>query len=62
MTLEEAREHIGHGVVYVPSHDKREDGTIEAVSSLYVFVHYAGDRGCKATRPEDLTLLGAPDE
>ena len=57
MTLDEARAHIGDGVVYTPDDGKREDGTIEAVSSVYVFVHYAGDRGCKATYPEDLTLL-----
>lgn len=59
MTLEDAREHIGDGVVYTPAHGAREDGVITGVSSVYVFVHYAGDRGSKATYPEDLTLLAA---
>jgi len=57
MTLEEARQNIGAGVVYCPDGAAREDGTIVAVSSAYVFVQYVGDRGSKATAPEHLTLL-----
>jgi hypothetical protein len=60
MTLEEARRHIGSGVVYKPrpgTYDSAEDGEIVRVSDSYVFVLYVGDRSAKATRPEDLTLL-----
>jgi hypothetical protein len=60
MTLDEARAHIGDGVVYTPAHGAREDGTIAAVGNVYVFVQYAGERWAKATRPEDLTLLAQP--
>lgn len=57
MTLDECRQNIGAGVVYDPGHGPREDGEITAVSSLYAFVHFTGDRGSKATPPERLTLL-----
>lgn len=35
----------------------REDGVITSANDAYVFVRYAGDRGSKATRPEDLEWL-----
>lgn len=60
MTIEEARRHIGAGVVYNPrpgTYDSAEDGEITAVNDRYVFVLYVGDRSAKATLPEDLTLL-----
>lgn len=62
MTLDEAREHIGHGVIYRPyigGLARAEEGTITSVNDSYVFVRYAGDVGSKATSPEDLTLLAA---
>ncbi|WP_426566407.1 hypothetical protein ACPPVT_07625 [Angustibacter sp. McL0619] len=59
MTLDEAREHVGDGVVYKPAYgaDQAEDGTIVRVSSRYVFVLYVGDRTAKATHPSMLQLL-----
>jgi len=60
MTLDEARRHIGAGVTYRPNrYFRAEDGEITSVSDYYVFVRYVGDRGSKATRPQDLDLLGA---
>ena len=59
MTLDEARSHIGDGVVYTPAHGGREDGVITGVSSRVVFVRYAGDPAAKGTNPADLTLLGS---
>jgi hypothetical protein len=60
MTLDEAREHVGSKVLYTPSSDVVEEGVITEVRGEYVFVRYGGDYGSKATRPEDLRLLG-PD-
>ena len=57
ITLEQARDHIGAGVVYRPGHGPAEDGVITGTSRTYVFVRYAGDTGAKATAPEDLELL-----
>jgi hypothetical protein len=57
MTLEEAREHTGHGVIYRRPGQLAEDGTISSVGERLVFVLYAGDRYPKATDPADLTLL-----
>lgn len=57
MTLEEAGQNIGKGVVYAPSHGAREDGTIRSVMGDYVHVDYRGQ--VKATRPDDLTFLTA---
>jgi hypothetical protein len=63
MTIDEAREHIGEGVVYLACTDRAEDGVITSVSDRYVFVRYVFVRydlgTSKATRPEDLTLLAA---
>ena len=57
MTLDEAEQHLGEGVVYRPAHGPAEDGTIVGTSDRFVFVQYVGDRGAKATDPGDLTLL-----
>lgn len=57
MTLEEARKHIGSGVVYDPGHGAREDGVITSVGTEYVFVRYAGDDHSKSTHPSQLSLL-----
>jgi hypothetical protein len=58
MTLTEAAENIGRGVVYRPYPGAQgEDGTITRVSDFHVFVHYVGDRAPKATRAEDLVFL-----
>lgn len=62
MTLDEAREHIGAGVVYHPGHGAPEDGEIVRVSDLYVFVLFVGDRTSKATPPGALTLLARPTQ
>ena len=62
MTLDEARAHIGAGVVYHPVHGRPEDGEIVRVSDLYVFVVFAGDRTPKATPPGALTLILAPHQ
>ena len=60
MTLDQAREHVGWGVVYRPHPDAApENGQIVSVNDEYVFVLYMGDRNYspKAARPSDLTLL-----
>ena len=60
MTLDQAREHVGHGVVYRPyarELDSIEQGEITSVSQQYVFVRYKGDQHAKATDPAALTLL-----
>ena len=56
MTLEEAREHVGSGVVY-----RGEDGTITSVNDSFVFVRYGSDQHSKATSPGDLQLLYRKD-
>lgn len=61
MSLDEARSHIGAGVVYAPRGGAREDGTITSVNDRFVFVRYAGDSGSKATHPRDLELLARGD-
>ncbi len=60
MTLDEARAHIGAGVVYHSGHGRPEDGEIVGVSDLYVFVLFVGDRAPKATPPGALTLAAPP--
>lgn len=60
MTLAEAREHVGRGVVYRPHPGApAEDGTIIRVGDSLVFVLYVGDRNPKGTRPADLSPLVA---
>lgn len=61
MTLDEARENVGAGVVYTPGHGPKEDGVITGVSSTSVFVRYAKQHPSangQATSPGDLELLG----
>ena len=63
MTLDEARNHIGNGVIYVPSGssaDAAEEGTITSVGERWVFVRYGSSRTSAATDPADLTLLARP--
>lgn len=60
MTLQEAREHIGHGVVYRPFADSMEKGVITSVGDRWVFVRYDGWGGSKATDAAALSLL-APE-
>jgi hypothetical protein len=60
MTIDEAREHIGAGVVYNPGHGALEDGTIVRVSESWVHVRYGHQTITKATAAAQLTLL-APD-
>jgi len=58
MTLDEAREHVGAGVVYRPRPDaSAEDGTITSVNERWVFVRYTGNPQPQATAPQHLTLL-----
>jgi hypothetical protein len=59
MTIEEAREHIGHGVVYRPAHGDTEEGTITSVNDRFVFVRYGSRRTSAATEPGALALLAA---
>lgn len=63
MTLDDARQHIGHGVVYRPRHypPDTEQGVITSVNDTYVFVRYGTNTHSKATRPEQLELL-TPEE
>ncbi len=61
MTIDEARRHIGEGVVYVPLHGPREDGVITAVSGGWAFVDY-GRGGSVATDPADLELLAVRED
>ena len=58
MTLQEARDRIGAGVVYTPyPGGPKEDGTIARVGDRYVMVLYVGDHTPKATRADDLEFL-----
>ncbi len=62
MTLEQARGHVGHGVVYRAPHigaadQGPEQGEITSVGEQYVFVRYGSDFHAKATDPAALTLL-----
>jgi hypothetical protein len=58
MTLGEAREHLGEGVIYRTA-DGKTDGVITSVGDRWVFVRYAGDQRSKATDPGMLRLLAA---
>ena len=59
MTLNEARAHIGDGVVYATGYSPPEDGVITGVSASLVFVRYRNQLHSKGTNPADLTLLAA---
>jgi hypothetical protein len=57
MTIDEAREHTGDGVVYSNGYAPPEAGVIASVSASLVFVRYTGALHAKGTDPADLTLL-----
>ena len=58
MTLTEAAERIGSGVIYRPHPSApAEDGEITKVNGSFVFVLFVGDRHPKACRAEDLSPL-----
>jgi hypothetical protein len=57
VTIDEARGHIGDGVVYSTGYAPPEDGVITSVSKSPVFVLYRESLHSKGTRPEDLTLM-----
>lgn len=57
MTLDEARDHIGEGVVYTPCGCRREEGVITSVRAPYVFVQYGYEQHSTATHPAYLTLM-----
>lgn len=58
MTLDEARECIGHKVIYMAGTAAlAEEGVITSVNDSYVFVRYGTQAGSQATRPADLTPL-----
>ena len=64
MTLDEARNHIGHAVTYTPPGYREpaadeEEGQITSVSDVFVFVRYGRDYHSKATAPEYLRLTHA---
>jgi len=54
MTIDEARGHIGGGVVYLPN---GEDGVITSVNDNWVFVRYGSTGTSQATDPAMLELL-----
>lgn len=58
MTLHEAREHVGHKVIYSGPY-LAEEGVITSVNDHYVFVRYGSDVHSKATSAAELTLLAA---
>ena len=64
MTIDQARAHIGHGVVYRPRERRPwtgppERGVIADVGRVWVFVRYESSGGtAQATSPADLELLG----
>ena len=52
MTIEEARAHIGDGVVYTPAHGEPEDGVITSVNDRFVFVRYGSSRRARPPNRE----------
>lgn len=57
MTLDEAREHTGEKVIYSAVPGDAEEGVIDSVGRLYVYVRYMGSPNLSATYPENLTLM-----
>ena len=53
MTIDEARGHIGHGVVYLAGTDRAEEGVITFVTERFAFVRCAGEES--VSRPTRLT-------
>lgn len=57
MTLNEARELIGHKVVYSDQYIKKNEyGTITYVNDVYVFVKFGNELQSKAVYPKNLSL------
>jgi hypothetical protein len=57
MTLDEARSHIGSGVLYCTVADEAQHAVIARVLGSWVFVRCSSDNRTKLAAPEDLTLL-----
>ena len=57
MTLDEARSHIGSGVLYCTATDEAQHAVIARVLGSWVFVRCSSDDRTKPAVPEDLTLL-----
>jgi len=56
MTIDEARNSIGAGVIYHPGRTDAEAGVITSVNDHYVFVRYGSGGTSAATEPAALTL------
>lgn len=56
MTIDEAADHLGATVIYLPNPGTVEHGVIESVKGSYVHVRYGSDDKTKATAPEFLEL------
>ena len=57
MTLDEARSHIGSGVLYCTATAEAQYAEIARVFGSWVFVRCSSDDRTKPAAPEDLTLL-----
>jgi ribosomal protein L35AE/L33A len=57
VTITEAQQHVGDGVVYQQPGGRVEQGVITSVGGHWVFVRYGSDTGSKATHAANLTLL-----
>ena len=55
MTLDEARSHIGSGVLYCTAADEAQHAVIARVLGSWVFVRCSSDDRTKPAAPEDLT-------
>jgi hypothetical protein len=56
VTTDEAKERIGHAVIYQTGSGP-EGGCITSANDRYVFVRYGSDFHSKATNPADLTFI-----
>ena len=57
MTIDEARAHVGDGVLYRPPCGHTEEGVITRVSGTWVFVRFGSSPAAQVTDPADLELL-----
>jgi hypothetical protein len=57
VTIDEARDNIWAHVVYSAFPGGAEEGVIDGVGRIYVYVRYMSPPHPVATRPEDLTLM-----
>jgi hypothetical protein len=62
MTIDEARGHIGDGVVYRSGTPRAEEGVITSVNARFAFVRYGSQTTTAATDPADLDLLAPGSE